>query len=605
MAFCTKCGNELKPGTKFCVKCGAKVESPFTAPEETAAMQETEISEDVQGTPAKGFDYQPSKPPLPGYGPRELYQEASKKSMVLPFVLGFVGAFFLGGAVFFGGSRVVNGHFPWESAKEARADRDVKDKEKEDKDKENDKDKYVAEEEAPEDGSEGEKSGDTAADEEASETAVSGYETVLAKVKNLSPANLRFVSSDVSEYPTVKLYYQVLDGGSQPITLSSPTAGIRESIGGGQYIEREVRRIERLEGKQGISIDIIADKSGSMDVSMPQMQSVMHSFVNSLDYTHGDRAELIAFEDATMYMCSYTNNTQLLDNGINSMTAYGRTALYDAALEGVRNAAAQPGAKLVIVFTDGIDNASIHTADEVIYEANANDVPVYIVGTADADAGILTNIAQSTGGRYWNIGQITDLGQILNEIYREQKEMYCIEYLSDQTLDAYAARNVECVLGDNTTGGQSSDGFTAVRTIEHVYHANRYELVKATVSWSQANTEAIAKGGHLITITSQQEMNMASQMAQAAGLKYVWMGGYTMINGNTAFGHWVTGEDFSQYTAWYPGEPSRNDLDGTSEMYLMLWCVDGVWSWNDQRNDPARDFSYFSGKTGYIIEYED
>jgi len=33
--------------------------------------------------------------------------------------------------------------------------------------------------------------------------------------------------------------------------------------------------------------------------------------------------------------------------------------------------------------------------------------------------------------------------------------------------------------------------------------------------------------------------------------------------------------------------------------------VNGNWSWNDQRNDPGRDFKYFAGKTGYICEYED
>ena len=37
----------------------------------------------------------------------------------------------------------------------------------------------------------------------------------------------------------------------------------------------------------------------------------------------------------------------------------------------------------------------------------------------------------------------------------------------------------------------------------------------------------------------------------------------------------------------------------------MLWDVNGNWSWNDQRNDPGRDFKYFAGKTGYICEYED
>lgn len=610
MSFCTKCGSELQPGARFCIKCGAKAESPFEVPQDPVPQAPG------QQAPGPGFEYQPEGglPPQMGYpgGAGQMYPP--KKTPVLPIILGIFGGLVLLAGAVLGGSRLITGRFPWESeksAKEARADKDEDGKDsrkkggKDDKDSDKDSNDRDAEEDEKDAGNGSQDSGAAAASAGKEETPVNGYDQNIGRVKDLTPAYLRYVTSDVSDYPSVKLYYQVNDDSDQPIILSSPTAGIRESIGGGQYIEREVRRIERLDGRQGISIDIIADKSGSMDNSMAQMQSIMSSFVGSLDYGHGDRAELIAFEDAMMYMCSYTDNVQLLNNGIRSMTAYGNTALYDAVLEGVRNAASRPGAKLVIAFTDGEDNASIHTADEVIYEANAGDVPIYIVGTADAETQVLTRIAQDTGGRYWNINQISDLGQILDEIYKEQKDMYCIEYLSDRNADAYTARNVDFVITDSTCGGSSSDTFTAVKTIEKVHHAQRYELIKADVSWSEANTDCIRRGGHLITITSPEEMEMASRMAESAGLKYVWIGGYTMISGNTPFGHWVTGEDFYQYQAWYPGEPSRNDLDGTEEMYLMLWNVNGNWSWNDQRNDPGKDFNYFAGKTGYICEYED
>ena len=52
--------------------------------------------------------------------------------------------------------------------------------------------------------------------------------------------------------------------------------------------------------------------------------------------------------------------------------------------------------------------------------------------------------------------------------------------------------------------------------------------------------------------------------------------------------HWVTGEDFS-FADWNDNEPSRVDLDGTDEWYIMLWYLEryGGWHWNDQRNDPA------------------
>lgn len=198
-----------------------------------------------------------------------------------------------------------------------------------------------------------------------------------SKAKSYPAVNMKYISSDVSEYPLIKIYYQLIDANGNSIILNSPSAAIRESVAGGAYIEREVKRIEKLKGNQGLSIDIIADKSGSMGTDMPKVQNVMSQFISSLDYQNGDQAELLAFEGNVMYMCSYTKNTSLLNNGISSLSAYGDTALYDACIEGIRNASGQAGAKCVIVFTDGQDNASLHNAQEVINYAVSSCSALY------------------------------------------------------------------------------------------------------------------------------------------------------------------------------------------------------------------------------------
>ena len=99
-------------------------------------------------------------------------------------------------------------------------------------------------------------------------------------------------------------------------------------------------------------------------------------------------------------------------------------------------------------------------------------------------------------------------------------------------------------------------------------------------------------------------MDLLSEMAEKSGLKYLWIGGYTSQRGSEIYGHWTTGEPFD-YTAWTPDEPSWYDKDGTPEFYIMLWRLNDVWCWNDQRDDVAADFDYFKGKMGYIIEYEE
>lgn len=440
-----------------------------------------------------------------------------------------------------------------------------------------------------------------------SKTKEIDYDRIKKEIEQLMQGNMVYISSDVSQYPLVRVYFQMNDAYGNVQTLLSPTAAIRESISGGAFIEREIKKIEKLEGNQGISIDVVADKSGSMDSNINQVKSVMSQFVNSLDYINGDRAELLAFEDSVMYMCSYTNNPVYLNNGILGMSAYGGTALYDATYEAVTNSSGQAGAHCVIVFTDGQDNQSGFSYQQVVDYARAVSVPIYIIGTGGVDTQTLTYIADQTGGRYWNINDLYDMTEILNEIYSEQKDMYCLEYISQADADRYAARSIETVVSDKDTGygASTTTSFTPARVIDYSHHSSRYEVVKQDISWADANAAAIRKGGHLVTITSQDEMNQISAMCEAAEIKYCWMGGYTMIDSTGCYGHWITGEDFNQYQAWYPGEPSRNDVDGTEEKYLMLWNIKGVWSWNDERINPAGEPELnYRGKTGYVIEYE-
>lgn len=418
--------------------------------------------------------------------------------------------------------------------------------------------------------------------------------------------NVKYVSSDVSDYPTVKLYFTVEDKSGNTLQLTSPNVAIKETIANGKELEREVKSFEQLKGREGVSFDIVADKSGSMSGDMPKMQTIMSEFVEVLDYNSGDRAELIAFDSFVMYMCTYSNDVRLLNNGINNMTANGETAFYDALYEALINAGSQRGARCIIAFTDGVDNSSIHTSQEVINKANSYSVPIFIIGTKSGNHSVYNQITSATGGAYWNIDSINDMSEVLDQIYSDQKDMYCLEYISEAGEDAYAERSISCVIEDETYGAQLNTSFTPTETLKETTHASRYELIVGDVTWSEANAECIRRGGHLITITSDEEMKMASEMAAENGLKYVWMGGYTSVSGRTAYGHWITGEDFS-YQKWYPGEPSRNDKDGAEEMYLMLWFVDNEWSWNDQRNDVFNipNITYFNGKTGYICEYEE
>ncbi|MBQ9059030.1 MAG: VWA domain-containing protein [Atopobiaceae bacterium] len=432
------------------------------------------------------------------------------------------------------------------------------------------------------------------------------YDSIASQASSKQRLDLEFVSSDVSNYPTVKAYYTIRDLDGNDVSFNGVSVAIKEGIGSGKELERKIKSFEQLKGHEGVSFGLLADKSASMDQDIGRMKDILSQFISALDYKSGDQAELISFDSFVMHMCTYTNDPTLLQNGVFNMETYGNTALYDALYEGLVDARYQNGARCVIAFTDGMDNESHCSPQDIISLATSYNIPVFIIGTGGADEYTLRQIAEGTNGEYWDIASISDMAAILERISAGEKNMYCLEYESDANSAADAARTLSIAVMDGSYGASLVKSFTPVLPEQREKHDSRYELVKADVSWTEANAACIAKGGHLVTINSQEEMTKMSAMAEEAGLVYSWIGGYTSNRGNLAFGHWVTGEPFD-YQAWYPGEPSRNDRDGTPEMYLILWKVKGEWSWNDERDAPfeSSDMKSMRGKMGYICEYED
>ncbi|MDR3277842.1 MAG: VWA domain-containing protein [Oscillospiraceae bacterium] len=427
-------------------------------------------------------------------------------------------------------------------------------------------------------------------------------------------AAVTLVSTDFSDYPTVRAYFRVADAasGEQVTELINSSFRIQESISGGAFVSREVKSAEALlnaEGMiSGVSIDLVADKSDSIGYSdMTKIKQIMREFVQNLQYELGDQAEVLAFDSIVQQMCTYTSDSALLTNGINNMSTDGMTAFYDAVRLGAGNAALRGGARCVIAFTDGRDNSSRYTYGDVIAFANEKQVPLYIIGVGSVDETTLRTMAQQTNGRYWYIDDLYDLQEIYNEIYSELKELYLVQYESDGAADVYAPRRLSVQLRGGGYKGESDARFTPARTADgRTDSASKYELFLENVSWEEANQRCLEKGGHLVTITAQAEQDEIIRLAEAAGAQYIWLGGYTSYDDyGGVFAHWITGEDFT-YSNWSVDEPSRTDRDGTPEWYLMLWNLTelGGWTWNDQRNNPLADFGYFSGKIAYVCEYE-
>lgn len=127
-----------------------------------------------------------------------------------------------------------------------------------------------------------------------------------------------------------------------------------------------------------------------------------------------------------------------------------------------------------------------------------------------------------------------------------------------------------------------------------------YQLFIEDVSWTGARDRCLEKGGHLVVISDDEELQKVIDLARSYGVNMLWIGCHR-VDGTLV---WETDDQVSIYP-WGAGEPSYMDsYDGAYEDYVMLWNNNG-WVYNDSRNDPVADYpGAYSGKIAYVCEFE-
>ena len=150
---------------------------------------------------------------------------------------------------------------------------------------------------------------------------------------------------------------------------------------------------------------------------------------------------------------------------MNQLEADGGTKLYDSLIEAAQRAYLQEGARCVIAFTDGLDNCSASTEDDVIAYAKQYNVPIFIIGIGVEDYDVYTEtlrrIAEETGGFYRDVEDVSEsLEEVYNSIYRQQKEVYCVGYKTDAEISKAGTNNVHLYIKGEENGGMADYSYT-------------------------------------------------------------------------------------------------------------------------------------------------
>jgi Ca-activated chloride channel homolog len=187
-----------------------------------------------------------------------------------------------------------------------------------------------------------------------------------------------------------------------------------------------------------ISVGLIFDVSGSMkdNNNIRKAKNAISRFLQSGNAE--DEYFLITFNQKTTLVQSFTAQSSTLQNDVAFQKPGGRTAMYDAVymgLDQIKNAKNEK--KALIVITDGEDNSSRYSPNEVREFARESDVQIYAIGE-EGKLGYgrteIQNLVTTTGGRTFFPNNFNELDYYIDLIHAELRTQYVIGYIPTNKL---------------------------------------------------------------------------------------------------------------------------------------------------------------------------
>jgi len=194
-----------------------------------------------------------------------------------------------------------------------------------------------------------------------------------------------------------------------------------------------------------LSIGVIFDCSGSMGHKLEKSRLAVAQFFKTANPE--DEFFLVQFNDSADLIQPFTRNLEEIQNRLTFTQSKGRTALLDAIYLGLHEMKkAKNARKALLVISDGGDNSSRYTETEIRNLVKEADVQIYAIGIYEAIAargrtpeeasgqGLLTDIAEVTGGRQYPVDNVNELPDIAGKVGVELRNQYVIGY-TPQNLD--------------------------------------------------------------------------------------------------------------------------------------------------------------------------
>ena len=181
----------------------------------------------------------------------------------------------------------------------------------------------------------------------------------------------------------------------------------------------------------GANVYILFDTSNYMYRDFVFAQDAIADFVRSLETA--DKIAFYSYSRDLSRAASLTNERAAVLQGVRTTVAGDDAALYNSLLLTVKDAAKAIGRKVVVVFSNGPDNASMVPPEDVAELAQSSGVPIYMICTRDArlepvSTAVFERMTAATGGKAYFAKSWRDEKRAFASIRDDLGHLYSLSY---------------------------------------------------------------------------------------------------------------------------------------------------------------------------------
>ena len=224
-----------------------------------------------------------------------------------------------------------------------------------------------------------------------------------------------------------------------------------------------------------VSMGIIVDNSGSMNSKRTRVAAAALELVKQSNPE--DEVFIVNFNDDTHFDQPLTNDLKKLQSALARMEARGGTAMRDALSNSIdyvkKNG--KKDKKVLVVVTDGNDNSSDISLENLLRQAHSSDVLIYAIGLLNEEEArdarsakrALKSLTDASGGEDYYPKSISDIQEITPRVAHEIRNQYILGYTSsNQALDGTFRQVKVTVTGFGRPTVRTRNGYYATPTAQ-------------------------------------------------------------------------------------------------------------------------------------------